>query len=63
MWLGRLRTTHDTSRHSICEDAGSIPGFAHWIKDLALLQAAVQVTDAAWILHYCGCGIGQQLQL
>ena len=41
MWLGRLRTTHDTSRHSICEDAGSIPGFAHWIKDLALLQAAV----------------------
>ena len=25
----------------LCEDEGSIPGLSQWVKDLALLQAAV----------------------
>ena len=48
---------------SIHEDVGLIPGLAHWVEDLAFLQAAVQVTDVAWIWCCCGCGVGLQLQL
>ena len=42
---------------------GFIPGLAQWGKDLALPQAVVEVTDTAQVLHCCGRGIGQQLQL
>ena len=52
-----------TNPTGVHEDAGLIPSLTQWIKDLALSWAVVQVTDADWIPYYCGCGVGQQLQL
>ena len=42
LWVNGLRT-----QHSVCEDVSLIPDLTQCVKDLALPQAAAQVTDAA----------------
>ena len=49
LWLNWIKTWH-----SVCEDAGLIPGLTQRVKDPALPQAAAVVG---------GCGMGLQLQL
>ena len=44
------------------EDVGSIPGLTVWVKNPTLQSTAVLVSDVAQIWHWCGCGVGLQLQ-
>ena len=37
------------TQHSVREDSGQIPSLTQWVKELALPQAEVQVTDTTWI--------------
>ena len=45
------------------EDVGLYPGPSQWVKDLALLKAAAQAANEAWMWCGCGCDVGLQLQL
>ena len=51
----------DSGVTNLIWNTGSSPGLSQWVKDLALLWAVVKVTDLAWILCCCGCGIGWRL--
>ena len=64
MSLGVAIVTQQVKNPTIIhEDGVSIPGLTQWVKDMAWLQAAAKVTDAAQIQHCCGCGVGWKLQL
>ena len=58
LWLSGLR-----AQQRVHEDVSLIPGLDQWVKDPMLPQAAAWLADIARILHCCGCGVGQQLQL
>ena len=51
-WVKNLTSIHEPWPYS-----------AQWVKDPALLQAAVWVTDAAQIWCCPGCGVAQQLRI
>ena len=50
MWLRGLR-----SQHSVCEDAGSIPGLAQQFKDLALSLQGYEFNPWPHSVGECSC--------
>ena len=51
LWLSRLKT-----QYIVCDDTDSIPGLIQWVKDLALLQAAVH-HRCSWCCYGCGISL------
>ena len=41
----------------VSEDSSLLPALVQWVKEPALLQATLQVMDAAWIQCCSGCGM------
>ena len=52
-----------TNLTSVHEDSCLIIGLTQCVMDQASPQAAVQVSDVAWIPPCCGRGVGLQQQL
>ena len=58
LWVSGLKT-----QYSLREEAGSIPDFASWVKDLALPQGVSCVTDVTQTCCFWGCGMGHSCNL
>ena len=72
LWLSRLRT-----QPCLCDNAGSIPGLAWWVKDLVLPQVVTQncschgcgvvcssnLTPAQKLPYAAGCGLKKKTKV
>ena len=56
LWEFLLCLSGLSTGHRAPEDVGFIPGVTQWVKDLALLQSVVQVTDETQIWCCGSCG-------
>ena len=53
--------TVETNLTSIHEDVSSIPGLLSELGTGCCHELYYRLSDVAWILHCCGCGVGQQV--